>query len=141
MNENRDKKSADYSDLDQEAQEIIRKEVESVITSHSIDWQTFEYVRAGEDKSGPPRYATNEIFDKLEESGILSLKEGYGTYALQAGSLINIGPSRNIFTKYNFREMDELKRYVKACYVESVYPIVSARKESLIPIHDKGSIT
>jgi hypothetical protein len=134
MNENRDKKLADYSDLDQEAQEIIRKEVESVITSQGIDWQAFEEVRAGEDKSGPPRYATNEIFDKLEESGILSLKEGYGAYALQAGSLINIGPSRNIFAKYNFSDLEELKRYVKACYGDAWYSIVSAKWEDIISI-------
>jgi hypothetical protein len=121
-----------YSDLDLEAQEIIRSEVESVITSQGINWQAFEYVKLEEEKSGSPSYATNKIFDRLEESGILNLREGYGAYALQAGSLINIGPSRNIFTRYNFREMGELERYVEACYRDAQYSIVAIRSEDIV---------
>jgi len=133
----KNKKLNDYSDLSQEAQETIKSRVERVITEKGIDWQAFEDIQHSEDKCGPPRYATNEIFDKLEESRILSLKEGYGAYALQAGSLINLGPKRNIFSKYNFSEMEELQRYVEACYDGAQYQIVAVAMGDILPTRNR----
>lgn len=123
-----------YSDLSPEVQEIIRKEVESVISGQGIDWQKFQEIRLSEEKCGPPRYATNKIFDELEEKGTLSLKEGYGVYSYQAGTLINIGPSRNIFGKYNFPDMEELKRYIGVYYDNAQYPIVVVHTTNIIKI-------
>lgn len=111
-------------ELDEEAQKIATEQIYEVVTPDGINWQNLEVLQMEEQKCGGSPLS-NGVFDHLEKTGVLDSRNGYGAYAWQGGSLLNIGPSRQMLVKYYFRELAELKRYISECYGEAQYPIVS----------------